>query len=77
MTYRKSNESVVKKTEEDDGAYNHAAYETEGPAGPQNGVNVGHKDGSQSPSAAPRCRQPAHVDTLQTATSVTRVSFLI
>lgn len=66
VTYRKSNESVVEKTEEEDGTHHHAAYETKGPAGPQDGVNLGHEDGSQSPSPASRCRQPAHVDTLQT-----------
>lgn len=71
MTHRKSNESVVEKTEEDDGSHHHAAYETKGPAGPQEGVNLGHKDGPQSPSPASRCCQPAHVDTLQTATNVT------
>lgn len=76
VTYRKSNESVVEKTEEDDGTHHHAAYETKGPAGPQDGVNLGHKDGSQSPSPASRCCQPAHVNTLQTVTNVTHVSFL-
>lgn len=66
VTYGKSNESLVEKTEEDDGTDHHAAYETKGPAGPQDGVNLGHEDGSQSPGPAPRCRQPAHVDALQT-----------
>lgn len=74
MAYRKSNESVVEKTKEDDGTHHHATNETKGPAGPQDGVNLGHKDGSQSPSPASRCCQPAHVDALQTATNVTDVS---
>lgn len=65
MTYRKSYESVVDATEEDDGTHHHAAYEAEGPAGPQDGVNLGHKDGPKSPSPTSRCCQPAHVDTLQ------------
>lgn len=70
MTYRKSNEPVVETTEEDDGTHHHAAYETKGPARPQEGVHLGHKDGPQSPSPASRCRQPAHVDALQTPTHV-------
>lgn len=76
MTYRKSNKSVVETTEEDDGTHHHAAYETKGPAGTQDGVNLGHKDRSQSPSPTSRCCQPAHVHTLQTATAVTHMSFL-
>lgn len=75
MTYRKSNKSVVETTEEDDGTHHHAAYETKGPAGTQDGVNLGHKDRSQSPSPTSRCCQPAHVHTLQTATAVTHMSF--
>lgn len=75
MTNRKGNKSVVEIAEEDDGTHHHAANEAKGPARPQLGVNLGHKDGSQSASPTSWCCQPAHVDALQTAPNVSHTVF--
>lgn len=56
---------MVERNEEDDGTNYNATNEAEGPAWTQDGVDLGDKDGAQSPSAASRRRQPAHVHTLQ------------
>lgn len=77
VAYRKGDESVVKRAEEDDGPYHHTTDEAEGPAGSQDSVDLGNKDWAQCPRPTPRSRQPPHVHTLQEATANVHVNVKI
>lgn len=65
MPYRKSNESVVETTEEEDGADYNATNKAKGPTWTQNGVDLRDEDWAQRPCSTSRDCQPAHVHTLQ------------
>lgn len=53
VAYRKGDESVVDRPEEEDGPYHHTTDEAEGPAGSQDGIHLGDKDWAQCPRTAP------------------------
>lgn len=65
MAYREGNESVVNWAEEDDGSYHHTTDEAEGPAGPQDSVNLWDKDRTQCSCPTAWSCQPSHVHTLK------------
>lgn len=65
MPHRKSNESVVETTEEEDGTDYNATNKAEGPTWTQNGVDLRDEDWAQRPCSTSRHCQPAHVHTLQ------------
>lgn len=67
---------MVQGAEEDDGHDHHATDEAEGPAGSQEGVNVGDENRAQGASAASRRRQPAHVHTLESTFTLRQDAFI-
>lgn len=76
VAHREGDEPVVQGAEEDDGHDHHATDEAEGPAGSQEGVNVGDENRAQGASAASRRRQPAHVHTLENTFTLSQDAFI-